>query len=147
MGTKNRMRTPLTAAVLLIVLVLIGAACSGGGESVSAGQAPSEAERGEDFSAVATPDAPPAPASQASPGFAAGEASAARGPNELGSGGVVLASLQTVDISRDIIFRADLTVAVTDVGTATDEAKTVVKALGGFVFGDQTTGATTRAAF
>ena len=32
MGTKNRLRTPLTAAVLLMVLVLIGAACSGGGD-------------------------------------------------------------------------------------------------------------------
>ena len=147
MGTKTRMRLSLTALALLMVLVLIGAACSGEDDAPSSAPAPAD-EQGASLSAfdapaaVATPDAPPAPApvGQASPGFADGEASAARGPSELGSGGVILASLQTVDISRDIIFRADLTVAVTDVGAASGEATTVVEALGGFLFGQQTTG-------
>lgn len=83
------------------------------------------------------------------PSLAATDAPAAGAPappsevaasDTLGTGGVVLASLQTINTGRDIIFRADLTVAVTDVASAGAEATTIVEALGGFLFGQQTTG-------
>jgi hypothetical protein len=64
-----------------------------------------------------------------------------QGADTLGSGGVLPVALQTVDIGRDIIFTADLTVAVSDVAAAGVEASSVIESLGGFVFGQQTTGA------
>lgn len=42
---------------------------------------------------------------------------------------------------RDIIFSADLTVAVTDVASAGEEATRMIQGLGGFLFGQRTTGA------
>ncbi|MBT8212294.1 MAG: DUF4349 domain-containing protein, partial [Acidimicrobiia bacterium] len=58
----------------------------------------------------------------------------------LGSGAIAPVVAQTVNIGRDIIFRADLVVAVTDVAAAGIEATGIIEALGGFVFGQQTTG-------
>jgi hypothetical protein len=59
----------------------------------------------------------------------------------LGSGGVAPPPLvQTaVDLGRDIIFTADMTVAVDDVAAAGAEATRRIQALGGFLFGQQTT--------
>ena len=44
------------------------------------------------------------------------------------------------DFGRDIIFTAELVVAVTDSAAAADQARAVVEAAGGFVFSRQTTG-------
>jgi hypothetical protein len=124
--------------VLLVVLAVIAAACSGSNDEVTSPAAQGASSRdsatkiGEEegeFGAP-TPDVSPAPSPEApqSPG------------EDLGSGGVKLASLQTINLGRDIIFRADLIIAVTDVAAAGAEATTVVEALGGFLFGQQTTG-------
>jgi len=48
---------------------------------------------------------------------------------------------QTPDFGRDIIFTAEISVAVTDVAVAGDAATREIAALGGFLFGQRTTGA------
>lgn len=137
MSTKSRKTLLRALPALLIVLVLVGAACSFGGDdadeptSRNFDAAPATTfapafDDGDEFEA-------PEPATPPSPGEETGD-------GELGTGGVALASLQAPNIGRDIIFRADLTVAVADVGTAGEEATIAVEALGGFLFGQQTTG-------
>jgi len=59
--------------------------------------------------------------------------------DRLGSGGVTPVALPT-QIGRDIIFTAEMTVAVTDVATAGEQASQVIGNLGGFLFGQHTTG-------
>ncbi|MFP5332719.1 MAG: DUF4349 domain-containing protein [Acidimicrobiia bacterium] len=59
----------------------------------------------------------------------------------LGSGGVAPPLVQTAtDLGRDIIFTATMTVAIDDVAAASAEATRQIQALGGFLFGQQTTG-------
>ena len=60
--------------------------------------------------------------------------------DQFGSGGVEPVVFQTSDFGRDIIFTADLTVAVPDVATAGEQATREVRLLGGFLFGQRTTG-------
>ncbi len=57
----------------------------------------------------------------------------------LGSGGTDPSVLTPADLGRDIVYRADITVAVNDVEAAGREATTVIASLGGFLFGQQTT--------
>lgn len=59
---------------------------------------------------------------------------------DLRTGGVRPAVFQPTDYGRDIIFTADLTVAVNDVPGAGEEATRIVQSLGGFLFGQQTVG-------
>ena len=60
--------------------------------------------------------------------------------DQLGSGGIEPVVFQTSDFGRDIIFTADLTVAVPDVATAGEQATREIQGLGGFLFGQRTTG-------
>jgi hypothetical protein len=60
--------------------------------------------------------------------------------DELGAGGIAPTVLQTTDLGRDIIFTADLTVAVTDVAGAGEEATRLIQGMGGFLFGQRTVG-------
>jgi hypothetical protein len=57
----------------------------------------------------------------------------------LGGGGVATVALPS-QIGRDIIFTAEMTVAVSDVGAAGEQATQEVERLGGFLFGQRTTG-------
>jgi hypothetical protein len=59
---------------------------------------------------------------------------------QLGSGGVEPVVFQTSGFGRDIIFTADLTVAVPDVAAAGEQATRLIQGLGGFLFGQRTTG-------
>lgn len=56
-----------------------------------------------------------------------------------GSGGIAPTPLP-VDFNRDIIFTADLQIAVNDVAAAGAEATQKIEALGGFLFGQQSVG-------
>lgn len=58
----------------------------------------------------------------------------------LGDGGIDPVVFQPSDIGRDIIFTAELTVAVNDVAAAGDEATREIQSLGGFLFGQRTSG-------
>jgi hypothetical protein len=133
----SRFELKVTIPALLIALVLVAAACSFGDDDDSAPAiaAPGEPARdfddgdfgtgGEAEEPAAPPGATPEPADAADP---------------LGSGGLSAVALQSVDLGRDIIFRADLTVAVNDVSTAGAEATSIIEGLGGFVFGQQSSG-------
>lgn len=118
-------------AVLMVVFLLLGAcgsdsddatAVSGDFETISDELAPSD-EGGGLNDAGAGADAAEAPDSA------------------LGTGGIEPALLQTRSLGRDIIFTADMTVAVTDVAAAGAEATRIIEELGGYLFGQQTTGA------
>lgn len=64
------------------------------------------------------------------------------GDSELGSGGAAAPSggaLQPINIGRDIIFTAQISVEVEDVGTAGAEAQQAINEIGGLLFGQQTT--------
>lgn len=122
---------------LLLILGLVVGACSG---SDNAGM--DDAGFGDAASVeTAAPSALGFEGDQAAE--SAGDAPASDGEpgrNALGSGGVEPAALQIQNIGRDIIFTADLTVAVTDVAAAGQEAIRIIEGLGGFLFGQQTVG-------
>lgn len=59
--------------------------------------------------------------------------------DEMGSGGITPVVLPS-DFGRDIIYTADVTVAVTDVAAAGEEASRAISGLGGFLFGQRTVG-------
>jgi len=124
-------------AALATVLLLVFAACSGGddrGEAFSeiGDNLTADVDRADDsFSGAGTDGA------AADEAEAPSEAVAAQG--ELGSGGIQPV-VQPSDIGRDIIFTADVVVAVTNVAEAGEEATNAMEALGGFLFGQQTTG-------
>ncbi|NNL96786.1 MAG: DUF4349 domain-containing protein [Acidimicrobiia bacterium] len=142
-------RSPwLVGLLLMVVLTLVAAACGGddAGDTFlqtsdaltnSSGVQPlsysgSDADR---FVATTVP-----PAQVAGGGDSGGDA-VSNEPPGLGPDGVDPIVFQTTDFGRDIIFTADLTVAVTDVAVAGDEATREIAALGGFLFGQRTTGA------
>ena len=68
-----------------------------------------------------------------------GEPATTDTPDELGSNGVVPVALP-INLGREIIFTADLVVAVSDVGSSGQEATGEIQSLGGFLFGQQTSG-------
>ena len=130
MRRRRLYRTRPAILALAVVLAVVGAACTGDGDAGVATTAPALESAGE-----------PAPAATLAPQPPASEDMSGDGDDRsLGTGGVVPIAFQA-DIGRDIIFTADLTVAVTDVATAGAEASRVIASLGGFLFGQQTTGA------
>lgn len=68
------------------------------------------------------------------------EDEAASDDDRLGVGGITPAALQASQIGREIIFTAELTVAVTDVAEAGQAATRIIERSGGFLFGQQTSG-------
>ncbi|MDJ0925777.1 MAG: DUF4349 domain-containing protein [Acidimicrobiia bacterium] len=122
-----------TMAVLLLVLT----ACGGDDEGTEATIAAPEttaaaAVDGDDAGFFETSEELDAPAG--------GEAPDGARSDPLGSGGVDAALLQTRSLGRDIIFTANMTVAVVDVAAASAEATRIIEELGGFLFGQETTG-------
>ncbi|HVR33155.1 MAG TPA: DUF4349 domain-containing protein [Acidimicrobiia bacterium] len=132
----TRMRISGRVLALVTVLALFVAACSGM-DTAESGESDFDDVTGglggaspTTTVAFATDDAE-APADVGSDGATS---------DELGSGGVAPPLLQTAaDLGRDIIFTADMTVAVDDVASAGAEATRRIQALGGFLFGQQTT--------
>jgi hypothetical protein len=119
---------------LALVLFLVVAACSGSDSDRDIFQEiGGDIEGGEGF-AQATTTTAPAAFDEPSDGD---ELSA---DAKLGAGGVEPVVFQTSGFGRDIIFTADLTVAVPDVATAGEKATREIQLLGGFLFGQRTTG-------
>jgi len=118
---------------VVVILAVVAAACVGGGDDASLAAfsqtttTSASAEAMDEASAELEPEVP-AP-------------SAIEARDELGAGGVALDPGQVIALNRDIIYNADLVVAVTDVAAAGVEASRVVASVGGFLFGQQTTGA------
>lgn len=139
----TKFRFPARLLSMLVVLSLLVAACSGGDTSdvttvfdEVAQDLGGSAESATTMTTVAATDAP-----TDDRGRAEGGDDAAVDSDTLGSGGVAPPLVQTAtDLGRDIIFTATMTVAVDDVAAASAEATRQIQALGGFLFGQQTTG-------
>ncbi len=114
----------------LIAAMLLLAACGGNDEADSRAA----------LNDTATPTDTGETQSDAGGGYA-GSASEPAGSESLGSGGVDGTVLQTSTLGREIIYTADLTVAVTDVASASAEATRIIEEMGGYLFGQESTGA------
>lgn len=116
-------RSPwLVTVFLLVVLALIASACGGGSDS-------------SDTTVLSgTPD--PTIAAEGG-GDAVGDTGSSSPETARAAPVAALVS----NTGRDIVFTADLTIAVTDVAVASDTATQEIDALGGIVFGQRTTGA------
>ncbi len=135
----NTCRSRWSMAIVAAALLMLAAACTPGDEEASdttaspAGMPFSSADDGSRFSPTARETATTLEA--------AGDSLQAEPPpdHRLGTGGIEPVIFQPT--GRDIIFTADLTVAVTDVALAGEEATRLIQGLGGFLFGQQTAGA------
>jgi hypothetical protein len=124
----RNVRSGAGPSAVLVALALLAAACTAQGDR-------SVGEESADFGGA---PATTIPADGPTQGEDASDDAAAPG-DSLGSGGVAPPLLQTAaDLGRDIIFTADMTVAVDDVAAASTEATQRIQALGGFLFGQQT---------
>ena len=117
---------------LLLALVLVLAACSGDSDDSGGEISAAFDEISGDLEAPES--TVPQTAAASDGGGEAGEA------DTLGAGGVEAAVLQTATLGREIVFIADMTVAVTDVAAASGEATRIIEELGGYLFGQETTG-------
>ncbi|HJQ75776.1 MAG TPA: DUF4349 domain-containing protein [Acidimicrobiia bacterium] len=129
-------------ALTVLVLVLVIGACNGGGEST---EVFSEVGSGLGAGDGSDADRGPTEPTFAGAGDVADDA-VTREPagdsgedDDLGSGGITPVVLPS-DFGRDIIYTADVTVAVTDVAAAGEEASRAISGLGGFLFGQRTVG-------
>ena len=125
--------------LLLMALALAVAACSGIGETAFR-EISAEVEAGEAGGEGGVTEVPESVQTDSSSGSKDQPADGDGSATELGNGGVAPVAVQTIDLGRDIIFTANLTVAVPDVAAAGKDAGTVVAGLGGFLFGQSTTG-------
>ena len=134
---RRRLVAGLVVVLVLAVIALLATARSSGDDSVALGRSLSTTSDG-----AATSTTVAAASTNTTLALEAAEDSAAgRDSARLGTGGVAPVAFQVSDIGRDVIFTADLTVAVTDVAVAGDAATREIGALGGFLFGQRTTGA------
>jgi hypothetical protein len=124
------------AAALAAMLVLT--ACSdGGGDALETfSEISGGLDQGSGEGSTADQESPDTTVA----GAAEEEPEASGDEDNLGSGGITPVALQSSDIGRDIIFTADLNVSVTDVSAAAQEATRIIERMGGFLFGQQTTG-------
>ncbi|MEX1004084.1 MAG: DUF4349 domain-containing protein [Acidimicrobiia bacterium] len=122
---------------LLVVLTMILAACSGqSSDDMSSVESDSDGLGGFPTTTMVFADGE----NEAPTDEGGAEESDRDGGDTLGSGGVAPPLVQTAaDLGRDIIFTADMTVAVDDVAAASTEATERIQGLGGFLFGQQTT--------
>ncbi len=129
MSRKHRSKSLKVLLLAGAVLALVAAACTSGSND-------SFEEAGGKFIGDAFP------ATTAAASSTGERISEPPGVNadELGTAGITPVALQTSIVGRDIIFTADLTVAVTDVAGAVEEATRLIQGLGGFLFGQRTVG-------
>jgi hypothetical protein len=139
MGRWRRLKMPRRTLALVVVVLFVAAACSDGAEvsgefeEISSGLAGGD-EGGATATTLAAGEAPDEVARERS-----GDDESGTDDDTLGDGGVAPVALP-VQLGRDIIFTAEMTVAVTDVAGAGEEATREIEALGGFLFGQRTTG-------
>lgn len=137
---SNTRRTSRHRLLLAVALSLLMAACSSqDGESTR-----DLTSGGMDATATTHADSTSAE-EEMSDGGDGSLRDAAQGPgsdtDDLGEDGIEPIAFQPSDLGRDIIFNASITVAVNDVASAGDEATREIQNLGGFLFGQRTSGA------
>ncbi len=141
-GTHNMKRTSILASWLILVAVLglVVTACSSSSETEITSAAADRALGNE-----ASPVGYSAGEGDNDAGTAPEEPSAAgeEGKLDASDGTAAQVAFSAVDLGRDIIYRAELTVAVTDVAQASTTAVGIVESLGGYLYGQQSTGGPT----
>lgn len=145
--TKTALAPHRRTVGLLLALFLLLAACSGGDSAesfaIESGLAGGFASAETTTTAASADTTSPDVGAPSSDRQAAGEESAQSptGDGDLGTGGITPPLAQTaVDLGRDIVFTADLSVAVDDVAKASGDATRAIQSLGGFLFGQESTG-------
>jgi hypothetical protein len=141
MGRWRKSTISRKLLALVIVVLVVVAACSGGAELTSGEfeEISSGLGGGDQGAATATTAAAASEVPDEESGERSGEDESTADDDDLGNGGITPVALPT-QIGRDIIFTAEMTVAVTDVSGAGQEATRDIEELGGFLFGQQTTG-------
>lgn len=140
MGRLSRATSSWRVISLVLAVLLVAAACSGDDVSETFSEIGESLDGGGDDTATATTMAAAEQApDESSEGDGDRQAANEEPASPLGSGGVSPVALPT-QIGRDIIFTAEMTVAVTDVTAAGEEATRVIQGLGGFLFGQHSTG-------
>ncbi|MXY09820.1 MAG: DUF4349 domain-containing protein [Acidimicrobiaceae bacterium] len=137
---RRRGRAPFLFVLAVMSTVLLTACVGGGDEDDAAAvervMATSAADAPADFAEEAP--AEEAPMAEADEGTTtAGEASGLQAGTE-GAALAVPTALTPVDLGRDIVYRATISVQADDVTAASNEAVAIVQGLGGIVF-NQTT--------
>lgn len=135
----TKFRSPLFS--WLVVLAMILTACSGSDSGVSEAFDDISSDLSSTAETVTTMAADDGAGEDFFGAPTAEEASDSDTGDTLGSGGVAPPLVQTAaDLGRDIIFTATMTVAVDDVAAASTEATQRIQGIGGYLFGQQTTG-------
>ncbi len=163
----RRLSGPIRLLVLLGALLLAAAACSGDDDDsaseTEAASVDADMAGGEDAerNAGGVEAGEPAPATTAAESFDGAEDEAAMeegdamadgdldaeaptpadgsADNPLGAGGTSVTPT-AADLGRKLIFTAFVTVGVDDVAAASAEATSIIEGMGGFLFGQETTG-------
>lgn len=125
-------KAPTRLFPMFLVMVMVLAACSADQADFAGMAAVSEGERQLESEEAAEPMPPESPGEEAPPDDAA--------EPDPGNAGLAPTVLPTAATGRDIIFTADLTVAVADVAAAGEEAVRIIQGVGGFLFGQRTAG-------
>ena len=125
-------------AILMVVFLLVLGACGANDDAGTAGYDTETTAASGEFEQIS--EDLEFPTDDGGGLNDAGGGDTGEAPEALGTGGIEPALLQTRSLGRDIIFTADMTVAVTDVATAGAEATRIIEELGGYLFGQQTTG-------
>lgn len=124
------------ALALLLAVLLTAVACSSGDSGGEFSEIGGALDSGGDRMATGTTMA----TGEEAPSDDGEGAEGGESPDDsMGSGGITPVALPT-QIGRDIIFTAEMTVAVTDVATAGEAATREIERLGGYLFGQHTTG-------
>ncbi len=135
----------------IVALGLVLGACSLSGDDAGAEfseiaqtleATTSETLSGGDFAATETTAAAAEPTATTAAASEGAEEQRTTEPSEqeVGNGGVDGVLAAPTDLGRDIIFTAEITMAVDDVGEAGQAAGRAIQRFGGFLFGQETTG-------
>lgn len=120
---------------MAVVLAVVAAACGGSTDDMAALTTASVSDDAANSQTTTTS------AAGGERAAVAPEPASIEAADALGAGGIALDPGQVIALNRDIIYTADLVVAVTDVAAAGAEASRVIASVGGYLFGQQTTGA------
>lgn len=126
--------TSKTFAILVVILVVVAAACTSGDDSMDVTTTAAGAMTTTTFAGDFADEEGRFDAGEGVPP-ASGEE-----PADGSTGGVVPIAQTVAGLGRDIIYRAQLTVAVADVAAAGRDAAGVIESLGGYLFGQETRG-------
>jgi Domain of unknown function (DUF4349) len=136
MRRSRRYHSSSAPLLVAIVLTVLAAGCNSGSDSADTFEESGRtALSAGDLSDVGAPQATAAVGTAETAAEALGP-----GTDEFAPITATPVVHQISDLSRDVIFNADLTVAVSDVAGAGEQATRMIQGIGGFLFGQRTVG-------